>query len=79
MAQVVELLGDEDTAADLRYDVGLGSNIYLNIILCLNLTPLEDSTFPNNKLLILSMVIQRRAPYLSHEEFKNKYLGSRLI
>ncbi|KAL0749387.1 uncharacterized protein LOC106439153 [Brassica napus] len=45
------------------------------IILCLSFTPLEDNTFPNNKLLILSMVIQRLAPYLNPEEFKNEYLG----
>ncbi|KAF3561117.1 hypothetical protein DY000_02015062 [Brassica cretica] len=58
-AHEVELLGDENTAADLRC--------------CF--TPLEDNTFPNNKLLILSMVIQRPAPYLNPEEFKNEYLG----
>ncbi|CAN7072623.1 unnamed protein product [Brassica oleracea var. botrytis] len=85
-AQEVELLGDENTAADLRC--------------CF--TPLEDNTFPNNKLLILSMVIQRLDPSsisnrlgcietnkkvksywlglnefadLNHEEFKNEYLG----
>ncbi|CAN6923539.1 unnamed protein product [Brassica oleracea] len=45
-AQEVELLGDENTAADLRC--------------CF--TPLEDNTFPNNKLLILSMVIRRLDP-----------------
>ncbi|CAN7139065.1 unnamed protein product [Brassica rapa subsp. narinosa] len=66
VAQVVELLGDENTAADLR--VGLGNNSYLNnyfILGCIE---------TNKKVKSFWLGLNEFAD-LSHEEFKNEYLG----